>query len=46
MFFLYVIHNQKNGRIKNNLETEGLSGEVCNLVFGRRKADSKVLLMN
>lgn len=34
------------GESKNNLETEGLIGEVCNLVFRHRKADSKVLLMN
>jgi len=34
------------GESKNNLETEGLSGEICNSVFRRRKADSKVLLMN
>ena len=30
------------GESKNNLATEGLSGQVGNLVFSRRKGDGKV----
>ena len=32
------------GESKNNLATEGLSGQVGNLVFRRRKADGKVFV--
>jgi hypothetical protein len=33
------------GESKNNLATEGLSGQVGNLVFRRRKADGKVFVL-
>jgi hypothetical protein len=32
------------GESKNNLATEGLSGQVGNLAFRRRKADGKVFV--